>query len=154
MELKGDTWYWIGGVFLIVVILLMLESSRKAKAKARASEQIAQMIETGTGGVGNNTVENLTHGVGQDVNYNPASDAKTIYDSACYNLYGQWLWGNVYCGGGDKAVGVFSRLTKSQLAALNSFFQAQYGSSLDSYIRQNYAQSEQPAIFSAISRIR
>jgi len=154
MKEDNTTWYWIGGVLLVVVIIAMLEKARKGRIKAQASNSIAQHIENGTGGIGNNTVDNATHNVAQDTNYNPASDAKTIADNACYNFYGQWLWGNALCGGGDNAVAVLSRLTRSQLAALNTFFLAQHGSSLDSYIRTNYASSEQAAIFATISRIK
>lgn len=124
MQLDKKQVYMLIGAMGVVVVIALL--THKQKIRRRNEEEIAiiqQHIENGTGGIGNNSVQNNLHGIIPDSNYNAGQDVKTIWDAKGF------FWDDE-----ETAITVFKNKTKRQIAQIREVFESTYNRNLEEYL--------------------
>lgn len=130
MQIEKKTIYMLAGALGVVIVIALL--IRRQKIKRRNEEEISiirEHIQNGTGGIGNNSVQNNLHKVEPDTSYyaKAQDDAKKIYDAKAYYL-------GVFF---DRDIWVIEALrykTKGQIAMIRQVFEERYNRSFDEYL--------------------
>lgn len=136
--------YGGGVVILIIIIIFFVNKSNKEK---KLQENISGLDSKITSGQIAGTITGATAGKTEDPNYNPQSDAETIYNAGCFSYL---------CYGGDEqaVATVLRKLNGSQLLKLKNYFEIKYGKSLESYFQSYFYESERRVITAALAQIR
>lgn len=150
MENKNVILYGGGFVFLILLVVLFMNKSKKEKELQENVDSLSDNINSGNIA---GTITGATAGAKPDNNYNPANDASQIWASGCYK---SMFWGSVCAGGGDeqKVASVLRKLSKGQLLRVKEFFPQRYNKELDDFFKEFFFESEQNVIYQALASIR
>ncbi|OJJ16751.1 hypothetical protein BKI52_33120 [marine bacterium AO1-C] len=130
MQIERKQIYMISGAMAVVIVIALLK--HKQSIRRRNEEEIAiiqKHIEEGTGGVGNNSVQNNLHGVEADANYYASAqdDAKQIYDAKAYYL-------GYFFDNDDEVISVLRGKTKRQIATIRQVFKEKYDRNFDDFL--------------------
>ncbi|WP_299459074.1 hypothetical protein [uncultured Microscilla sp.] len=128
MEMDRKTQYLVaGGIGVIIIIVLLTRSKAIKKRNAQEIAQIQQHLEDGTGGIGNNSVQNNLHNIIPDYYTGVLDDARNIYNARAY-------WLGYFFDKDSVVLDTLRNKTKSQIAALRQKFQEKYDKSFDDFL--------------------
>ena len=151
MKLDKTRLLLIGGSLLVVLVILVVRKIRIDGDKKKIEKNIAD----GTGGTGNQTIENVLDGV-KSVSYSGLdADCKTIYMSRGADWTRNWLDSDSSWADNEKAVfTLLAKRTKGQIAAIKNRFPQLYAKNLGEFLDSFMDDKQLKIVADTISRAK